>query len=37
MCLALERRAAVRGLGGAQHEENVLVGADGPELLTRTP
>jgi Xaa-Pro dipeptidase len=34
MCLALERRAAVDGLGGAQYEDNVLVGASGPELLT---
>ena len=33
-CLALERRAAVPGLGGAQHEDNVLVTAEGPELLT---
>jgi Xaa-Pro aminopeptidase len=37
MCLALERRAAVEGLGGAQYEDNVLVGANGPELLTRLP
>lgn len=36
MSLALERRAAVDGLGGAQYEDNVLVGADGPELLTTT-
>jgi Xaa-Pro aminopeptidase len=35
MCLAVERRAAVDGLGGAQYEDDVLVGADGPELLTR--
>jgi Xaa-Pro dipeptidase len=35
MCLALERRAAVDGLGGAQYEDNVLIGPDGPELLTR--
>lgn len=33
-CLAIERRAAVSGLGGAQHEDNVLVAANGPELLT---
>jgi Xaa-Pro dipeptidase len=37
MCLALERRAAVEELGGAQYEDNVLVGANGPELLTRLP
>ena len=37
MCLALERRAAVGGLGGGQYEDDVLVGADGPELLTRAP
>jgi Xaa-Pro dipeptidase len=36
MCLAIERRAAVDGLGGAQYEEDVLIGLDGPELLTRT-
>jgi Xaa-Pro aminopeptidase len=34
MCLAIERRASVPGLGGAQHEDDVLVGRDGPELLT---
>jgi Xaa-Pro aminopeptidase len=34
MCLAVERRAAVPGLGGAQYEDDVLVGADGPEVLT---
>ena len=34
MCLALERRARVPGLGGAQYEDDVLVGADGPEVLT---
>jgi Xaa-Pro aminopeptidase len=37
MCLAVERRAAVEGLGGAQYEDNVIVAADGPELLTHTP
>lgn len=35
-CLAIERRAAVAGVGGAQHEDDVLVGPDGPELLTTT-
>jgi Xaa-Pro dipeptidase len=35
-CLAIERRAAVPGLGGAQHEDDVLVMPDGPELLTGT-
>jgi Xaa-Pro aminopeptidase len=34
MCLAVERRAAVTGLGGAQYEDDVLVGPGGPELLT---
>jgi Xaa-Pro aminopeptidase len=34
MCLALERRAAVPGVGGAQYEDDVLVGPDGPEVLT---
>jgi Xaa-Pro aminopeptidase len=33
-CLAVERRAAVPGLGGAQYEDDVLVGPDGAELLT---
>jgi Xaa-Pro aminopeptidase len=36
MCLAIERRAAVDELGGAQYEDNVLVGSEGPELLTYT-
>jgi len=35
-CLAIERRAAVIGLGGAQYEDDVLIGADGAELLTIT-
>jgi Xaa-Pro aminopeptidase len=33
-CLALERRAAVPGLGGAQYEDDVLIGPDGAEVLT---
>lgn len=33
-CLALERRAAVAGLGGAQYEDNILIGPAGAELLT---
>jgi Xaa-Pro aminopeptidase len=33
-CLAIERRAAVPGLGGAQYEDDVLVGPDGAEVLT---
>lgn len=33
-CLAVERRAAVPGLGGAQYEDNVLIGPDRAELLT---
>ena len=33
-CLAVERRAAVPGVGGAQYEENVLIGSDGAELLS---
>jgi Xaa-Pro aminopeptidase len=33
-CFAVERRAAVPGLGGAQYEDDVLVGPGGPELLT---
>jgi Xaa-Pro aminopeptidase len=35
-CLAIERRAAVPGLGGAQYEDDVLIGPDGAELLTST-
>jgi Xaa-Pro aminopeptidase len=35
-CLALERRATVAGLGGAQYEDDILVGPGGPELLTDT-
>jgi Xaa-Pro aminopeptidase len=35
-CLAVERRARVAGLGGAQYEDDVLVGPDGAELLTAT-
>jgi Xaa-Pro aminopeptidase len=34
MCLAIERRAAVPGLGGAQYEDDVLVVAGGAEVLT---
>jgi Xaa-Pro aminopeptidase len=37
VCLAIERRAAVEGHGGTQYEDDVLVGVDGPELLTHTP
>jgi Xaa-Pro aminopeptidase len=33
-CLAVERRASVLGLGGAQHEDDVLVGPAGAEVLT---
>jgi Xaa-Pro aminopeptidase len=36
-CLAIERRAAVPGLGGAQYEDDVLIGAAGAELLTPAP
>lgn len=36
-CLALERRAAVPGLGGAQYEDDVLVGPERAELLTLDP
>jgi Xaa-Pro dipeptidase len=35
-CLAVERRAAVAGLGGAQYEDDVLIGTDGAEPLTAT-
>jgi Xaa-Pro aminopeptidase len=33
-CLAVERRAAVAAVGGAQYEDDVLIGADGAEVLT---
>jgi Xaa-Pro aminopeptidase len=33
-CLAVERRAAVPGVGGAQYEDDVLIGPDGAEVLT---
>ena len=35
-CLALERRASVAGLGGAQYEDNVLIGSASAELLTES-
>jgi Xaa-Pro aminopeptidase len=35
MCLAIERRIEAPGLGGAQHEDDVLVTAAGPEVLTQ--
>lgn len=35
-CLAVERRAAVPGVGGAQYEDDVIVTRGGAELLTRT-
>jgi Xaa-Pro aminopeptidase len=34
MCLAIERRIAAPGVGGAQYEDDLLVGPTGPELLT---
>jgi hypothetical protein len=34
LCLAIERRAAVPALGGAEHEDDVLITADGCERLT---
>jgi Xaa-Pro aminopeptidase len=34
MCLAVEKRIAVPGLGGATYEDNVLVTEEGYELLT---
>jgi Xaa-Pro aminopeptidase len=34
LCLALERRAAVPGLGGAQYEDTVLVTPEGARVLT---
>jgi Xaa-Pro aminopeptidase len=37
MCLAIERRIEAPGLGGAQYEDDVLVGAGGAELLTTLP
>jgi Xaa-Pro aminopeptidase len=37
MCLCVEKRQPVPGLGGANFEETVLVTADGCELLTTAP
>jgi Xaa-Pro aminopeptidase len=34
MCLAIEKRVAVPGVGGANYEDNVLVTANGCEILT---
>lgn len=34
MCLAVEKRTALPGVGGATYEENLLVTADGHELLS---
>lgn len=34
MCLAVEKRVAVPGIGGATYEDNVLVTADGCDILT---
>lgn len=34
MCLAVEKRTAVPGIGGATYEDNVLITADGVELLS---
>ena len=35
-CLAVERRAAVPGLGRAQYDDDVLIGPGGAELLQRS-
>ncbi|MFI7130596.1 M24 family metallopeptidase [Nonomuraea sp. NPDC050153] len=34
MCVALERRIAMHSVGGASHEEDVIVTDSGPELIT---
>ena len=34
MCVAIERRIEAPGLGGAQYEDNLLIGSTGAELLT---
>ncbi|MFI6741101.1 M24 family metallopeptidase [Nonomuraea sp. NPDC050451] len=34
MCLALERRIAMHSVGGASHEEDVIVTDSGPEVIT---
>ena len=37
MCFAIERRIGTPGVGGAQYEDSVLVGAMSAELLTPAP
>lgn len=37
MCLALERRIAMPPVGGANYEEDVIIMASGPELITSDP
>jgi Xaa-Pro aminopeptidase len=34
MCLAVEQKVGVDGIGGATFEENLLVHEDGVEILT---
>ena len=37
MCIALERRIEVPGLGGATYEDNIIVTAQGPDVVTPAP
>jgi Xaa-Pro aminopeptidase len=37
MCFAIERRIEAPGLGGANYENNVIIGETGPEVVTLAP
>jgi Xaa-Pro aminopeptidase len=37
MCFAIERRIEAPGIGGANYENDVIITADGPEIVTLAP